>query len=278
MTIDDLARAAATDARRKAAQQVDPTVMLERLHRRHRSNTIVSTVAALAVAAAVLVGGVVVVTQPPSDKQVNGPVATRPTRVDDPCGDAAITCLGANRFRVALAVPVIVSLPDSFQGGFARYGSNAVENYRSDRGTTGVTVLENARPVRYDSSWSRDPAAGKTAESMATWLSTRPFLAGARVIETTVGGRAAWRVAARLKPNATLPATKLGEGEVAPTFARANVSMGYSRTLLGDYTLLDVPGAGVTVIWSWTLSHPRAALAGNRPYVDGLSFETASSS
>jgi hypothetical protein len=44
--------------------------------------------------------------------------------------------------------------------------------------------------------------------------------------------------------------------------------MGFSRYLTGDYTLLDTPGAGVTVIWSWTMHQPRSALAGNEAFVD----------
>jgi hypothetical protein len=36
--------------------------------------------------------------------------------------------------------------------------------------------------------------------------------------------------------------------------------------------LLDVPGAGVTVIWSWAFDHTNRALAGNQAYIDGLSF------
>jgi hypothetical protein len=48
--------------------------------------------------------------------------------------------------------------------------------------------------------------------------------------------------------------------------------MGYNRTLLGEYTLLDIPGAGVTVLWSWALDLPRTQLAGNRPFIDGLSW------
>jgi hypothetical protein len=48
--------------------------------------------------------------------------------------------------------------------------------------------------------------------------------------------------------------------------------MGYRANLTGQYTLLDVPGAGVTVIWSWTLNHDDHALAGNQAGIDGLSF------
>jgi surface antigen len=61
-----------------------------------------------------------------------------------------------------------------------------------------------------------------------------------------------------------------------PNFSRAAWPLagreGYNNALLGEYTLLDVPGGGVTVIWSWNDSHNGQALAGNQAYVDGLSF------
>ena len=47
---------------------------------------------------------------------------------------------------------------------------------------------------------------------------------------------------------------------------------GYRPNLTGQYTLLDVPGAGVTVIWSWTLNHGNQVLAANQAFIDGLSF------
>jgi hypothetical protein len=154
-----------------------------------------------------------------------------------------------------------------------------MESHRTDVDRTGVTVLEDARAVRYDSSWAADPSAGHTAESMAGWLSQRPFLTGAKVTPTTVDGRRAWTVSAQLAPGARLPAEKLAEGAVAPTFTEGlpsanilRITMGYHRNLTGDYTLVDVPGAGVTVIWSWAHRQPRAHLAANQPFIDGLSF------
>ena len=59
---------------------------------------------------------------------------------------------------------------------------------------------------------------------------------------------------------------------VAPTFASGPAKAGYSPALTGEYTLLDVPGGGVTVIWSWNDNHNGQALAGNQAYIDTLSF------
>ncbi len=202
----------------------------------------------------------------------SGALAAKPTpKASGPCANLLVTCLGGDRYRVALPAPVIMTLPTNFQGAFALLGSGVLEDYRTDVGSTGVTVMEDAIPVKYDGSWSRDPAAGSTAASMARWLSRRPFLVHATLTRTTVGGRLSWRVTASLKLGAQLPAIH-GTGLVAPTFTGGNAREGYNSALLGEYTLLDVPGGGVTVIWSWNDSHNGQALTGNQAYVDHLSF------
>jgi hypothetical protein len=197
--------------------------------------------------------------------------------IDSPCNNFTIFCVGPDRFRIAMPVPATVTLPDNF-GDISRMDESAFEAYRSDVNSAGVSVLENAVPVRNDASWTRDPAAGTTAVEMANWLAARPFLTGAKVTATTVDGRPAWRVVAALKPGAPLRADKLTEGRVAPTFidvhttAVGGTTMGYNRTLLGEYTLLDIPGAGVTVLWSWALDLPRTQLAGNQRLIDSLQW------
>jgi hypothetical protein len=62
---------------------------------------------------------------------------------------------------------------------------------------------------------------------------------------------------------------------VAPTFLiDGNRHMAYApnRDLIGEYTLVDVPGAGITVIWSWSVGHGQKALAGNQAFIDTLVF------
>jgi hypothetical protein len=272
MTIDDLARAAASDVRRAAAADVDADLMLQALHRRRRSQNAVSVVAAAAACISIVLVGAVVVMHQQVQHQVSAPTVTATPTNDDPCADAGVTCLGGNRFRVALPVPVTLSMPADF-GDLSHVTPSTLEVYRNDVGSTGVSVVENAWPVKNDASWLRDSAAGRTAASMATWLSKRPFLVGATVTPTTVGGREAWRVSGRLRHGAALRAEKGDNGPVAPTFGnRENIEMGYNQTLVGDYTLLDVPRAGVTVIWSWTLDHPRTELRDNQALVDSLTF------
>ena len=61
-------------------------------------------------------------------------------------------------------------------------------------------------------------------------------------------------------------------GNSAPTFRTAGSGQAaYGRKLSGEYTLADVPGAGLTVVWSWTLSGEDLTL--NQAVIDSLSFD-----
>jgi hypothetical protein len=272
MSIDELGRAAAAEARHNAASAVDTGTMLDRLHRMRRRRTAGSIIAALAVAAAVVAGGLWISRDTHADSH-HRPASTQIPRSTGICADPEIRCLGADSYRFPeLPVTITLTLPANFQRDF-KVGTEEIEGYRSDINTTGVTVTEHAMPAKYGpAAWIRDPAAGTTAASMARWLSNRPFLIHTTRTRTTVDGRPAWHVTGDLKPGAALPAAKDG-GNVAPTLGRSfNDSMGYRADLTGQYTLLDLPGAGVTVIWSWTLDHDMHALAANQAFIDGLSF------
>jgi hypothetical protein len=273
VSIDELARAAASDARRVAAFDLNAGEKLDQLRRTHRARRLGSIVAVI-VAVALTASGIAIANRHgahPVSQPAASPTASPAPTNPPPCSDRVVQCLGHDRFRVNLTEPVVLTLPDNFQGDFALLAPGTLEDYRNDVTSTGVTILENAVPVKYGRLWSRDPAAGTTAESMATWLSTRPFLSRTKLTPTTVGGRSAWRVTGTLKRDAHLPADKGGTA-VAPTFTNGPVFEGYGRKLSGEYTLLDVPRAGVTVIWSWTLSHPTRELIDNLPYIAGLSF------
>jgi hypothetical protein len=258
VNIDELARSAATAARSIAADSIDSTAMLARLHRTRRNRSVASIVTIVVIAVAAAIGALVART---SGGDNSAPAVSAHTR---PCARAAC-------HHVVLTVPVTFTLPRNFQPGFEQQSLDGVEVYRADVETTGVSVAENAIPVRDDYSWARDPAAGTTAKSVAIWLSKRPFLQHTAVIATQVGGLPAWRVSGQLKPGARLRAHKNYE-PVAPTFIDGAAQMAYSPSLLGEYTLVDVPGAGITVIWSWSLNHGQKALAGNQAFIDTLAF------
>lgn len=269
MTIDSLGRASALAARRKATQEVDPTMMLEKLRHTHRTRTVTMTVVG---AAAAVVGIVLVVHGVSSPTTSQAPVAPSTSLPSDSPCSATVQCLGGSHYRVTdMPVPVTVDLPGNFQGAFHRFGAAMLEDYRADVEYTGVTVFENAVPVGNDASWTRDPTAGTTAQSMATWLSRRPFLTHTTMTQTTIGGRTAWLVTGDLKNGAPLLTVKDGNA-AAPTFAVPGATAGYTSTLTGEYTLVDVPGAGVTVIWSWTPPQTKGNLTESRAYANGLSF------
>ena len=272
MTIDELAHAAATDARRHAVRDVDPSTALRQLHRARRRRSVGTALSVVVVGVLAVAGGGAVVAHQRTRAAVVPPLASPTPTVDPQCTAPRITCLGPGLYRVALPVPVTIAVPPSFAGETVFLGDDAMEDYRNDVvDPAGVTVFENAVPVRYDETWNRDQAAGTTAQSMATWLSKRPFLVRTSITPTSVGGRPAWRVAGELKPGAGLPATKSNDS-VAPTFTGTRWNAAYSPRLTGSYTLVDVPGAGVVVIWSWTTDTDPQALMGNQDFIDGLTF------
>jgi hypothetical protein len=275
MSIEELGRSAADAALRKATQEVDPTMMLQRLHRTSAARTVLTAAAVVValVVAVVVVHGVAW----PTSEQPGGRPSTVPSSVGTPaCAYPGITCLGGGRFRAALPVPVTLTAPADFDaaGSWHLIGTRSAEGYRSDVDGAGVTVMEGAVPVRNDSSWTRDPAAGSTAASVAQWLADRPFLQNASVVKTRVGLLEAWRVTASLRPGAPLTASK-DQFTVGPTFKNDGSTAGFATNLTGDYTVLDVPGAGLTVIWSWTTQPgDRSILDASQDAVDGLAFTT----
>ena len=120
-------------------------------------------------------------------------------------GGPTVTCVGANRYRVALTVPVTVTVPANFQPGLQVFNATTIEDYQTGNiANTGVTVQEDAVPRRNDASETRDPAAGTTAQSMATWLAHRPFAVPTTVVRTTVQGKPAYQVDIVLKKGAPL--------------------------------------------------------------------------
>jgi hypothetical protein len=270
MTIDELGKSAAAEARSRAARHVDPGPLLARLERTRRArdrSTIAVALAVVAVIALLTTGDLLFNDHP---KRPVDP-ASPSTPTDSLCRDPRITCPTDGRFRVRLPAPLTLSLPPNFERDIRLIGRNTVETYRRTN-TAGVTVMERARPVRNDGSWSRDPAAGRTAHSMALWLTHRPFLTHVVLHKTSVGRLTAWRVTASLRTSAHLRALG-GVGKIAPTFAGDAGREGYAPTLTGEYLLLDTPAGAVTTIWSWTRSPDSNDLDTNHTYIQTLNFE-----
>jgi hypothetical protein len=278
MSIDERGRAAAAELRRATAGGTDPASMLKALHRRRRNRTVGSVAVAVAACVAVAIGLLVAHgqtsnrgSQPATQHSTHQRHSTHQTTPPGKRCGAYVTCLGGRRFVVNLRVPVTLTLPTNFNRKMNVAGPHNLEAYISHPFGTGVSVEENAVPVKYDGSWTRDPAAGNTAESVAHWLSTRPFLTDTTLNRVSVGNLSGWRVTGDLKRGAVLPATK-HIGWVAPTFADEDGgTAGYRPGLTGAYTLVDVPGAGVTVIWSWS-ANGKSPIPDDHQFIDGLSF------
>jgi hypothetical protein len=267
-----------TRARREAQEALDSvrgvSVMeqLVELKKQDRSRRRTSAIVGACAAAVVIVAGAWFFTSRPEAPATLQPADTTSESPHGLCATyPTLVCLGDNRYQVGLEQPVTFTLPSDF-GENLNFtpGSTVLDLYRNDA-ASGVAVFEKAVPAKYDESWTRDASAGDTAESVARWLSRRPFLQHTSVNQTTLSGHPAWVVTGSLKPGAALPAAKDSIGDVAPTFVNATGQAAYGKHLTGEYTLADIHGAGLVVVWSWTLEHDD--LTPNQVLIDSLSFD-----
>jgi hypothetical protein len=185
-----------------------------------------------------------------------GPFATDVQPAGDRRGTEQPTLsAGTVRFDVPMAYPSSDLFVLTARSGLAQ---GAVTFYRLD-GHSGLNVFEHAHAVRSDDISEADPSGGTTAREMARWIATRPFVAPTSVTRTSVGGRPAWRVVATLRPGARLTST-WDAGRIAPLlFDIPPAGSWLSGSVLGEMTLLDLPGGGVTAIWSWSNTGDLAA-------------------
>ncbi|MDH2415994.1 hypothetical protein [Nocardioides sp. CER19] len=178
-----------------------------------------------------------------------------------------------------LAVPVtfpassvLVRVEPGAGGEVARF--NQVQDL------AGVTILENVVPV-VDEAGRRDPTAGRTARPMARWLAHRPYLVDTHVDPVTVGDLRGWRVTSdlvpRLKRSDDIPFVP---GELPlrmPPVLRAGTAFARFGPAVGDMTFVDVPGAGVVAIWTWSARGDLRAATGPelRAFVGALRFDVS---
>jgi hypothetical protein len=250
MSLDDRAWAATDQLRASVTAGLDPDDMLGRMLQARRRRAAASTVALAAAALLATAGAITGLFLGNGDDDART-VPAHPTVTSGACAQPRVTCLEGRRVRVALRIPLDMTLPDNFQDDVTTWGPQSVELYRRDLEQTGVTVYEDAVPVRYDASRTRDPAAGTTAASMARWLADRPYLAGTTLTQSTVAGRTVWHVTGTARDGAALP-DRVAHNAAVVTFAVPGESVAWvSPVVTGSYTLADQPGGGVTVIWSW---------------------------
>jgi hypothetical protein len=251
--------------RRVSAQHADPSAMLLELRRTRRNRTIARIATAVVVVGAA--AGATVAVSGSGEQHANRPGHS--TAVHRTSDRPTVVHLGGNRYRITLPVPVTLRVPANFGRGF-NLTRTAFDAYRSDVDQTGVSILEHAIPVKNAPLWVRDPSAGTTAASVARWLSHRPFLTHTEVTRGRVDGHDAWRVTGALKPGARLRAHKTLL-PTAPVFRGVAPRIGYQAGVRSQFTLLDLPRVGLTVIWSWTYERPQT-LQANAGFISGISF------
>ncbi len=284
MSIDDRARSAADELRAATAGGVRMATMTEldktSTHRR-RARAVAAATTAVVVAVCI---GAVAVTQShqtarPGDSDAVATVSTSPTGPAGArlaiCSFEHVTCLGGRTIRADIAVPVTVTLPSTITGDDMQTTGTQVEAYVDSRSnSSGVTVLESAHATKADNPSTPDASAGTTAATAAAWLASRPFAQPTKPVRTTIGGFLAYRVHIVLKPGSRLVGP--AKGDASPTAATftSGVSWSAVSASMNDstYYLLDLPHAGLTVVWSWTFGSSAEDAAAREAYVQALHF------
>ena len=123
-----------------------------------------------------------------------------------------------------------------------------------DEGSAGLAVLEGVLPAKNQA----DPAAVpgiSTAESFAKWIARRLFLSASPVRTGHVDGNPAWIVDVEVPAGLPAgPATCAQTFPCYPVLLQGTWVSGAWHLVAGRYTVLDLPGAGVTVLWSWAIN------------------------
>jgi hypothetical protein len=281
MTLDELAEVATRDLAVAAGRGLNPDAMLARLHRARRRRTAVVSLAAAAVLAVAVAGVGAAVGRDGATPSPRPPAVSVPTPTgqngDGPCDQPLITCpIGGGRWtRVDLIDPLELRwAATNFEDFPTVISVDLMDAYRTDTTyNTGFTVAERAIPVRNGAQWLRDPAAGTTARSIATWLAHRPFLRSTAAVPVSIGGWPAWRVRTVLRDGARMRAFK-SDRPAAPLFRNpTGARIGVAPDLPGEITLLPSPaGHGVIAIWSWTFAPRASVLVGSRLMIGSLRF------
>lgn len=271
MSIDARARSAVRELREAAPVAVTTGSLLQEIANRHdirrrqrRAGFAVIALVVVAIAAGFAAGRA-------APGQAVPPAGGPGVRVSTPeCGTGTVTCLGPRTYRVALPLPVTMTLPQSF-GDNINDSATTVEVYnRPGHDDAGVTIFEAASSVAADGGAAFE--AGIRARDVATWLSRRPFVQPTTPSPASVGGLAGYRVDMVLRPGASLPATKAGN-PAALVFSSGAWSAAVSRDLRSStYYLVNAPSGQLIVIWSWTWDGTAKDLTSHAAYIDTLQF------
>jgi hypothetical protein len=174
------------------------------------------------------------------------------------CLHPRITCgIGQQLYGVDLDVDLTWKLVHNFGAPYSGGGPTAtfVESYLAGR-EAGVSVFEQVQVAAQQRS-PRALADIRTAQEFITWVSERPYLQASSVRRTTLSGQRAWTVDVRVPHD-----TPAGPGRctshiachpVIYQFAEGNPWIaGLWGGMTARYTAIDLDGAGITVVWSWS--------------------------
>jgi hypothetical protein len=288
MSIDERARAATDELRTATASGVHMATISE-IEKASASRR--RTRAALAAATAVVVlggawglsldrgraagdpagPGTVSPSGPATRTGVPQPTRTGPFAL---CSFDHVTCLGGRTVRADLPAPVTVVLPVAFQTDMAEAHATVFEVFGDVPGEmSGVAVLEDATPSAPHDPSTPDPTGGSTAEAASRWLASRPFIQPTTPQRLVLDGLTAYRVHVVLRPGTRLVGTPKEGEPTAATFASGKDSWSAVSSSLSDttYYLLDVPGGGLTVVWSWSFG-PATNESVRTAYVKSMRF------
>lgn len=261
MNVDELARRAGRDLRELERFDVEEGLdQLQRvvIHRRR----VHATLAVSAVACVVLVVLAATWLHVRDTRQSTDPVGQPtgapsdgpPTSAND-CG-LRVSCLGGRTYTVALDAPVTWTLPRGFEAPYSGSPSrDSVETYYRG-GRAGVTVLEHVRAATASATPRAVPGVG-TAEELANWIANRPFLSSSSITSGELDGHRTWSVDVEVPRGVPEgPATCNARLACYPVLFQADRTSFWTAGAWPDitsrYTVLDQPGAGITVVWSWS--------------------------
>jgi hypothetical protein len=262
MNIDDTARRAGQDLREACHVDIEAAFaeFQRAVPRRRRARTAATS---FAVAAAVVVAVAVSRWLVPDGPQDTQPVpqpdeTTSPSTVDassgSGCAHRLVICGDGRRSTVLLTVPMDWTIPHGLEAPYsgADPTTTRVETY-NPTGSGGVTVLENVGAATSET-LPTTVSDVVSAEAFASWLTDRPFFSSSRVHAGQVDGRPAWVVdtfVRRDEPGG--PALCNRTTACYPTMLQGDHVIGVWAGLRSRYTVLDLPGAGITVVWAWGL-------------------------
>jgi hypothetical protein len=274
--IDQIARTSAEQLRAETMTDVeaglaDLHVRQERQHRRGR------LVAVGAVVLAVGLGWSARAALTHGDDRGARPIHPAPNHsaFEYPCDVSRVDCLGHRTYQIALERPVRWQVPTGFHLNFGNGVTPlGVESYGAlGQSDAGVMVREQVRASSPTGNRAA-PGVADDPQAFVDWIAGRPFLHAGRVVQTEIDGHRAWQVRVTMARGA-------GPGRAqcsydSPCHAIAYVPGAVAWGMFGDeaaeLTAFRLPGAGTTLVWSWTFSGSTRDLADLGGVVDGLSW------